>query len=68
MHYRLLNLMEANFVETNPAPVKSAMAMMGLIEEHLRLPLVPISEKSRTRIQLALLDLGLIFEAGHVIA
>jgi 4-hydroxy-tetrahydrodipicolinate synthase len=43
-HYRLLPLMEANFLETNPAPVKAALAHMGKIHNVLRLPLVTASE------------------------
>ncbi|HWL73756.1 MAG TPA: 4-hydroxy-tetrahydrodipicolinate synthase, partial [Burkholderiaceae bacterium] len=39
LHYRLLPLMEANFIESSPGPVKAAMALMGLLEENLRLPL-----------------------------
>jgi len=50
-HYRLQPLMQANFWETNPAPVKCVMAMMGLIEEVVRLPLVPVSERTRQRLQ-----------------
>ena len=34
LHYRLLPLMEANFIESSPGPVKAAMAMMGLLEEN----------------------------------
>ncbi len=43
-HYRLLPLMDANFLETNPAPVKAALAHMGKVHNVLRLPLVPASE------------------------
>ena len=42
--------MQINFVESNPIPVKAAMAALGLIEETYRLPMVAPSEKSRTRI------------------
>ena len=42
--------MQINFVESNPIPVKAAMAALGLIEETYRLPMVPPSEKSRHRI------------------
>ena len=42
LHYRLLPLMEANFIESNPGPVKAALAALGLVEEHVRLPLVPV--------------------------
>jgi 4-hydroxy-tetrahydrodipicolinate synthase len=49
-HERLLPLMLVSFVESNPIPVKSAMAMMGLVEEVYRLPMVPPSDASRARI------------------
>ncbi len=51
LHYRLLPLMEANFVETNPIPVKCAMAMLGLIKEVYRLPLVKMSEKNKEKLR-----------------
>jgi 4-hydroxy-tetrahydrodipicolinate synthase len=44
--YRLLSLMDANFLETNPAPVKAALAHLGKIQNILRLPLVPASEST----------------------
>lgn len=62
LHYRILPLMEVNFVESSPGPVKAAMALMGLLEENFRLPLVPITEKSRTRIREVIAELGLITE------
>ncbi len=65
LHYRLLALMEVNFIESSPGPVKAAMALMGLLEENLRLPLVPIQEKSRGRVQEVLVELGLLKEATH---
>ncbi|HYR77055.1 MAG TPA: 4-hydroxy-tetrahydrodipicolinate synthase [Pyrinomonadaceae bacterium] len=60
LHYRLLPLMEINFIESSPGPVKAAMAMMGLLEENFRLPLVPIQETSRNRIREVIADLGLL--------
>jgi len=51
VHYRLLPLMEANFIESNPGPVKAAMAMLGLLEERLRLPLVPVQSSTRDRLR-----------------
>jgi 4-hydroxy-tetrahydrodipicolinate synthase len=65
LHYRLLSLMEVNFIESSPGPVKAAMAMMGLLEENFRLPLVPIQEKSRARVREVLLEVGLLKEAMH---
>jgi 4-hydroxy-tetrahydrodipicolinate synthase len=60
LHYRLLPLIDALFCETNPIPVKAALAMRGLIQEELRLPLVRISEANRARLQLALKEFGLL--------
>jgi 4-hydroxy-tetrahydrodipicolinate synthase len=60
LHYRLLPLMEVNFIESSPGPVKAAMAMMGLLDENFRLPLVPINDKNRTRVREVLTALGLI--------
>jgi 4-hydroxy-tetrahydrodipicolinate synthase len=57
-HYRLLPLMDANFLETNPAPVKAALALTGRIRNVLRLPLVPVTEKTRKAMATALKDLG----------
>ncbi|MBA3893107.1 MAG: 4-hydroxy-tetrahydrodipicolinate synthase [Gemmatimonadales bacterium] len=57
-HYRLLPLMDANFLETNPAPVKAALALTGRIRNVLRLPLVPVTEKTRAAMAAALGDLG----------
>src|SRR5204863_8139481 len=51
LHYKLLPLMEGNFIESNPAPVKPAMAIMGLLEEQFRLPLVPVQESTRARLK-----------------
>ena len=60
LHTRLLPLMLVNFVESNPIPVKAAMARMGLLEEVYRLPMVPPREASRQKIEQVLSDLGLI--------
>jgi 4-hydroxy-tetrahydrodipicolinate synthase len=55
-----LPLMEINFVESNPIPVKAAMAMMGLVEPAWRLPLCPPSETNRARIEAVLKSCGLL--------
>jgi 4-hydroxy-tetrahydrodipicolinate synthase len=68
LHYRLLPLMEVNFTESSPGPVKAALAMMNLLEEHFRLPLVPITEKSRERVREVLLELGLLKGTTHAAA
>jgi len=59
-HAKLLRLMSLNFVESNPIPVKAALALMGLCEEVVRLPLVPASEATRDAMQGALRELGLL--------
>ena len=64
LHYRLLPLMEVNFIESSPGPVKAAMAIMGLLDENFRLPLVPITEKSRARVREVLSELGVLSTAG----
>ncbi|MGC4082636.1 MAG: 4-hydroxy-tetrahydrodipicolinate synthase [Vicinamibacterales bacterium] len=58
VHNRILPLMQVNFVEANPVPVKSAMAMMGLIEESYRLPMCPPIAASKDRIRRVLQDLS----------
>lgn len=68
LHYRLLPLLEANFIESSPGPVKAVMAMMGLIDENFRLPLVPIQEKSRARLREVLVQVGVLGETSHATA
>ncbi len=65
LHYKLLPLMEANFIESSPGPVKAGLTLMGLIEENFRLPLVPVQEKTRARMREVLLELGLLKESAH---
>jgi 4-hydroxy-tetrahydrodipicolinate synthase len=60
IHYETYALMRVNFLETNPVPVKAALAMMGFIEEVYRLPLCPMQPKNRERLQTALRELKLI--------
>ncbi len=60
LHFQLLPLMQANFIETNPIPVKAALAMMGLIEENYRLPLVPMKPENRAKLEKALAAQGLL--------
>jgi 4-hydroxy-tetrahydrodipicolinate synthase len=60
LHFRLLGLMNANFCETNPQPVKAALAMMGYLDENLRLPLVPLTEALRPGLRRHLEELGLV--------
>jgi 4-hydroxy-tetrahydrodipicolinate synthase len=65
IHRRWLPLMEINFIESNPGPVKAALAMMGLIEPEYRLPMVPPKPESRTKIEQVLEALGLL--AGRAV-
>jgi len=59
LHFRLLPLFDALFIETNPIPVKCALQLMGLIgSAEMRLPLTPITEASRERLQVVLKELG----------
>jgi 4-hydroxy-tetrahydrodipicolinate synthase len=59
LHQRLLPLMQVNFIESNPIPVKSAMASLGLLEEVYRLPMVPPRPASKQRIEAVLQSLGI---------
>lgn len=60
IHNRLLKLMNLNFVESNPIPVKASLALMGLCEESYRLPMCPPSEATREALKGALGELGLL--------
>jgi 4-hydroxy-tetrahydrodipicolinate synthase len=60
IHRRILPLMQVNFVESNPGPVKAAMAAMGLIDEVFRLPMVPLRSESRERVLRVLRSLDLL--------
>jgi 4-hydroxy-tetrahydrodipicolinate synthase len=60
LHYRLLPLMRALFVETNPIPVKAALEIMGHAPAHYRLPLVPPSSDVKAFLRGALADAGLL--------
>jgi 4-hydroxy-tetrahydrodipicolinate synthase len=58
LHYQLQPLMRFNFVETNPIPVKAALAMMGRMQNVLRLPLIPMDTKYEAELKGYLTDLG----------
>ena len=60
VHYRLLPLFDALFVETNPIPVKAGLVMRGLCRDEIRLPLTKLTPPNRERLQLVLKDLGLL--------
>jgi 4-hydroxy-tetrahydrodipicolinate synthase len=58
LHRSLMPFMAVNFVEANPIPIKTAMAMMGLLEERYRLPMVPPQPASRAKIEAVLAEAG----------
>jgi 4-hydroxy-tetrahydrodipicolinate synthase len=59
-YFRLLPLMDLLFCESNPIPIKAALALRGLIPDGIRLPLTPITAPNRERLQLALKEFGLL--------
>ena len=60
LYYRLLPLCHAMFYETNPAPVKTALGLMGKISDEIRLPLCPMSVENIERLRVVLKEFGLI--------
>jgi 4-hydroxy-tetrahydrodipicolinate synthase len=62
MHFELWDLMNAMFYETNPIPVKTALAMMGKIQEQFRLPLCQMSQANRERLRSVMIKMGLVPE------
>ncbi|MDP3941496.1 MAG: 4-hydroxy-tetrahydrodipicolinate synthase [bacterium] len=60
LHYRLLDLMNVNFIETNPIPVKTALSLMGKMEEVFRLPMVAMEEKNKVVLRGILKNLSLM--------
>lgn len=60
LHQRFYRLFKDMFIETNPIPVKAALAMMGQIEEEYRLPLVPMGDKNRETLRASLKNCGLL--------
>jgi 4-hydroxy-tetrahydrodipicolinate synthase len=63
IHHGLMPLMQMNFVEANPIPVKTAMAAMGLIEERFRLPICPAASPAKARIVSVLKEMDLLKSA-----
>lgn len=63
LHYKLRALMDALFWETNPIPVKAALALMGRISPEMRLPLTPLSDAYRDRLRGVLAGYGLVGES-----
>jgi hypothetical protein len=60
LHRKYLPLMQANFIESNPLPVKAVLAMMGKIEEVYRLPLLQMRRDTRSKLQKVATEAGLI--------
>ncbi len=60
LHHKYFPLFKDLFIESNPIPVKAALAMLGAIEEEYRLPLVPMSTKNRTALQATLTACGVL--------
>ncbi len=60
LHRKYLALMQANFIESNPLPVKAVLAMMGKIGEHYRLPLVPMKKETRAKLEKIAAEAGLL--------
>ncbi len=60
LHYRLLPLMQANFAESNPVPVKTALALLGRCREDVRPPLGPPAAATRERVRAALVAAGIL--------
>ncbi|HEV2117309.1 MAG TPA: 4-hydroxy-tetrahydrodipicolinate synthase [Terriglobales bacterium] len=65
LHRKYLPLMQANFLESNPIPVKAALAMMGKIREVYRLPLVRMKEDTRAKLEKAMIGAGLEVKAAE---
>ncbi|HWR16565.1 MAG TPA: 4-hydroxy-tetrahydrodipicolinate synthase [Terriglobales bacterium] len=57
---KYLGLMQANFLESNPIPVKAVLAMMGKVEENYRLPMLPAKKETKAKLQKIASDLGLV--------
>ena len=60
IHYQLLPLFGALFCEVNPIPVKAALALMGLVQDDIRLPLTQITQGNRDRLEAILKDMGVV--------
>lgn len=60
IHRKYLPLMQANFIESNPLPVKAVLAMMGKVQEAYRLPLLPMRRDTRSKLQKIAADVGLV--------
>jgi 4-hydroxy-tetrahydrodipicolinate synthase len=66
LHKRYLPLMQANFIESNPMPVKAVLAMMGMIEENYRLPMVRMKADTRAKLEKIAAQCGVVKTAVGV--
>ena len=60
LHYKLLPLVKAMFIETNPIPVKTAMAMLGMCSDEFRLPMCAMEDANKAKLETALKNYGLL--------
>jgi len=60
LHYKLLPLVKAMFIETNPIPVKTAMAMLGMCSDEFRLPMCSMEDANKSKLKVALKNYGLL--------
>ena len=68
LNRKYLALMQANFIESSPMPVKAVLAMMGKVEEVYRLPLVPMRKDTRSKLQKIATEAGLISKSAAAVA
>ncbi|MBN2754063.1 MAG: 4-hydroxy-tetrahydrodipicolinate synthase [Candidatus Goldbacteria bacterium] len=61
MHHKMFPLVKAMFIETNPIPVKAAMAIMGLIDDEIRLPMTKLPAEAAVKLKKAMKDYGIKF-------
>lgn len=66
LHFKMLPLIKAMFIETNPIPVKTAMEFLGYCSGELRLPLCEMSEENISKLQIALKDYGTLVLNGNM--
>ena len=64
IHRKFLPLMQANFLESNPMPVKSVLAMMGRMEENYRLPMLPVKPETKVKLEKIAKEVGLLQPVG----
>jgi 4-hydroxy-tetrahydrodipicolinate synthase len=60
---KFFRLMQAHFSEPSPAPVKAVLALMGRMEDNLRLPMVPVTAATQRKLEQLLIELGLLPES-----